>query len=623
MRPLVIALPAAALALLCASAPLAAHGGIWRPPSGGPTGPSGAGAPTTPGGGGGPATPGGRKASADLDRWEAWWYFQREAYLPRHTVARHERDLTTAAGSLLGRGNNGAPPTSALLPDEARATVLPVLLAALKDGNSEIVDAAAIALGRSVETDACGPFLDPLEKTLGHKVRSPQQAAALALGMLAAPEAAAILREVVSDSTAGRAAVGVSGPIDDLLRGLAALALGFCDDKESVTLLAKIARAPTTSRDLAGSAILGIGLHEKQSAFATVELVKLLEDATLDREVRAQVPIALQRLDGARALLPKMLELFKDPRTQNDVARSLAIALGNVALPEEGEIVEALLAAARHHDDPPTRHFAILALGRLFERAGPLNKDGEALRTKVHGEFMSMVRDTSRRTTRPYAALGLALIGRGERSAAAAAGGDGKPSLMTAASIKLLNQGFLFENEPSLRGAFTIALGLIGANESAGALRIELDSTQIPQLRGYLATALALMHDEAAIPRLRELLEDRSVSPDLRIDVARALGILGDRGFEPRLLELLGEADDIPRAAAFAKALGLLGSRRSVEALIALAQRHDLPNVRRAFAIVALGLLAEKTEMPWNVRYLIDANFTTPLRPLLEIYDIL
>jgi HEAT repeat protein len=618
MRPFLIALPAAALSLALASAPLVAHGGVWRPSGGDPTGPTGAGAPTTPGGGG-PATAAGRKTSGDLDHWEAWWYFQREAYLPRHTVARHERAVTSAAGSLTGRSNLGLPPASPLLPDEARATVLPVLLAALKDSSSEIVDAAAIALGRSVETSASGPFLDPLTRTLAHKVRSPQQAAALALGMLAAPEAAAVLRDVVLDNSAGRAAVGVAGPVDELLRGLAALALGFCDDRESVVVLARIAHAPDSGRDLAASAVLGLGLQSKQAAFATVELVKLLDDVTLDRDVRAQVPIALQRLDGARALLPRMLDLFKDPRTQHDVARSLAIALGNVALPEEAEVVEALLAASRHHDDPLTRHFAILALGRLFERAGPLNKEGEALRAKVHAEFLGEARDPTRRATRPYAALALALIGRGERAAAP----EAKPSLATEASIRCFNQGFLFENEPSLRGAFTIALGLIGATESAKALRIELDATQIPGLRGHLATALALMHDETALPRLRELLEDRSITPGLRIDVARALGMLGDRGFEGRLIELLSEADDIPRAAAFAKALGLLGGRRAAESLIALSQRHELPQLRRAFAIVALGLLAEKSELPWNVRYLIDANFTTPIRPLQEIFDIL
>src|SRR5262249_6635904 len=48
MRPFVIALPAAALALALASAPLRAHGGIWRPAGGGPTRPTGARAPAAP-----------------------------------------------------------------------------------------------------------------------------------------------------------------------------------------------------------------------------------------------------------------------------------------------------------------------------------------------------------------------------------------------------------------------------------------------------------------------------------------------------------------------------------------------------------------------------------------------
>jgi HEAT repeat protein len=610
----------ALLASLLLAPLLPAHGGVWRPAGGDPTAPGGAGAPTTPGKGGGPSTlGGGRKTAPDLDRWEAWWYFQREAYLPRHTVGRNERPVTSAAGSVVGRTAPDPAPDSPLLPEDARSLVLPVLVGALKDSSSEVVDAAAIALGRSVEPAASGPFLDPLQKTVAHKVRSPQQAATLALGMIEAPEGAAVLREIVQDTPAGRGVCGATGPIDDLLRGLAALALGFSDERASVGVLAAIARAGDSSRDLAASAVLGLGLHKKQSAFATIELVKLLEEPGLDRDVRAQVPIALQRLDGARALLPKMLELYRERRTPNDVARSLAIALGNVAQPDEAEIVDALLYSSRFHDDATTRHFALLALGRLYERAGPLSKEAEVLRTKVHGELLKEARDPQRRSTRPFAALALALIGRGERLASPGS----VPSAQTEASIRCFEQGFVGESEASLEGAFAISLGLIGATGSAKSMRAALDDTQIAALRGHLATALALLHDVDAIPRLRLLLEDRSVAPGLRIDVARALGMLGDKEFEPRLIELLGEAEDIPRAAAYAKALGLLGGRRSVEALVGMAQRHDVPTQRRSFAVVALGLLAEKSEQPWNVRYLIDANFTTPLRPLQEVFDIL
>jgi len=614
------AVPSALLASILLAPAALAHGGIWRPAGGDPTSPGGAGAPTTPGRGRGAATPGGgRSTSPDLDRWEAWWYFQREAYLPRHTVARHERPVTSGAGNRVGQTVAESPPDSPLLPEDARALVLPVLLGALKDGSSEVVDAAAIALGRSVEAAAAGPFLDPLQRTVAHKVRSPQQAATLALGIIEAPEGAAALREIVQDTPAGRGVCGATGPIDDLLRGLAALALGFSDERASVGVLAAIARAGDSSRDLAASAVLGLGLHKKQSAFATVELVKLLEEPTLDRDVRAQVPIALQRLDGARALLPKMLDLFRERRTPNDVARSLAIALGNVGLPDEEEIVDALLYSSRFHDDATTRHFALLALGRLYERAGPLSKEAEKVRAKVCAEMLKEARDPQKRTTRPFAALALALVGRGERLASPGSA----PSAQVEASIRCFEQGFLGESEASLQGAFAISLGLIGATGSTKAMRAALDETQIASLRGHLATALALLHDVDAIPKLRALLEDRSVVPGLRIDVARALGMLGDKDFEPRLIELLAEADDIPRAAAYAKALGLLGGRRSVEALVALAQRRDIPMQRRAFAVVALGLLAEKSEQPWNVRYLIDANFTTPLRPLQEVFDIL
>src|SRR6185369_12079097 len=135
------AVPSALLASLLLAPAALGHGGVWRPAGGDPTSPGGAGAPTTPGRGRGAATPGGgRSTTPDLDRWEAWWYFQREAYLPRHTVARHERAITSGAGSLVGHTVAESPPDSPLLPEDARALVLPVLLGALKDGNSEVVD---------------------------------------------------------------------------------------------------------------------------------------------------------------------------------------------------------------------------------------------------------------------------------------------------------------------------------------------------------------------------------------------------------------------------------------------------------------------------------------------------
>jgi HEAT repeat protein len=616
MRALVLA----PLLAACLSTSAFAHGGVWRPPGGDVSQPGSAGAPTTGGRGGATVGGGVRKGSPDLDRWDAWWYFQREAYLPRHTVGRTGgNDTLRTTGFLTGRAAPSAGPAGPLLPDDSRARVLPVLVAALKDRSAEVVDAAAVALGRSVETAAGGPFLPPLEKTLAHSQRTPQQAAVLGLGILGGAESAALLREIAVDSEAGRKLCDATGPLDDLLRGLAVLALGLTNQRENVAILAEVARSPQTPRDVAGSAVLALGLHRDSAPAAASELVKLLDDATLEREVRAQVPIALHRLPDTRGLLPRFVEMLRDEKTTPLVARSLTIALGNLALPEETEVVDLLLTTAKRHSDSGTRHFAMLSMGRLFERSATATEDAKALRQKAQEWLLVELREPDRRTNRPYAALALALIGRGDRASAV----DGRCSALSQLSGAKLLETFDDEKDPSLRGAIAISLGLLQPSGAGPKLVAELDLTENPVLKGYFATALGLLGERSAIPKLRALLQDRSLAPAVRIEVARALGMLEDRAFEQQLLELLARAEDLPQAAACAKAIGLLGGRASVDPLLALAQDANLPEFRRAFAVVSLGLLSEKTEMPWNAPYLIDANFTTLLRPLQEIFDIL
>lgn len=611
--PLVVGLAAAV-----GAAPSALpHGAVWRPPSDGVTNPGGAGAPTT--GGRGPSTGGvgARRSAPNLDRWEAWWYFQREAYLPRHAAGRLETQ-SSVPGYLSGRSDR-MPTDSPLLPSEARNRLLPYLITALRDESTEVVDAAAIALGRSVATGMAGPFLAPLQKTLAHAERTPRQAAVLGLGILGGPEAAALLREIVVDSGEGRRLCDATGPLDELLRGLAALALGLTDQRENIELLAGLARAPTADREIAAACVLALGHHASHAPFALAELARLLEDGSLDRDVRAQVPIALQRLPGGRALLGTLLRLLAEKSTSDEVSRSLVIALGALAQPDEAEVVEALLRAADDHTDSVTRHLALLSMGRVYERGGAPDDASAALRKRVQEKLLAEVRDPERRTNRAYAALALGIIGRGDRALAK----DGTASAMTGLVGAKLIEELEGARDPSLRGAFALALGLMGEPEAGPKLKTTLEGTSNPIEQGHLALACALAGERSAIPTLRERLGDRSLHPTVRIDCARALGLLEDRGFEGELLARMATADDLPQAAAYAKALGLLGGRAAVEPLLELAQTQSLPEFRRAFAVVALGLLAEKSELPWNAGYLIDANFTTLLRPLTEVFDIL
>jgi len=585
----------------------------------------GPGAPTTHGPSGpkapvnGPRTSGkgnyGRRSTNDGDRWEHWWAGQRELYLTRrHGVSITPRTLAGSTGT-----PSGAP--------DLRATILPILASALRDPSSDVADSAAIALGRCVRAEESGPIVPVLVASLRHPDRQVSDAAALGLGILGGTEAIRPLTELALDDDTGRSNCRSGGPIDTLLRSQAALALGLTRTPESLAPLTRLALASDTPRELAASAVLALGLAHDAAPAVAVSLVRLLDDRALDREVRAQVPIALARLPGtaARAALPKLVQLLGDRMTSDVLARSSAIALGRIATVEDGEVVDLLMIVTKQDEDFATRQFALLALGRIHERARE-STDRSALTAEVTARRTSAVQtflvDQLRRPTHkslaPYAALALGLFARGDANFEDAAA---SPAL--AATRKALADAFGDEADPSVAGAIAIALGLAGATDSAPLLRRELAQTANPTLRGHLAVALGLLRDPEALAPLTKLLADPAIPPAARIDVARGLAMVGDADLEERLLALLRQSGDTPSAIAYAKALGLVGSERAVASLAALTTDRTAPALQRAFAVVALGLIGEKTALPWNAPYLIDANYTVPLRALEEIADIL
>ena len=45
--------------------------------------------------------------------------------------------------------------------------------------------------------------------------------------------------------------------------------------------------------------------------------------------------------------------------------------------------------------------------------------------------------------------------------------------------------------------------------------------------------------------------------------------------------------------------------------------------LQRGFAEIALGILAEKSSLPWNVAFAVDANYRAKVDALSEILDLL
>ena len=90
---------------------------------------------------------------------------------------------------------------------------------------------------------------------------------------------------------------------------------------------------------------------------------------------------------------------------------------------------------------------------------------------------------------------------------------------------------------------------------------------------------------------------------------AIALGLLGDKSLVLELTEMLKEASSLATQASLASALGFIGDERSVEPLVQMLADSNLTDTARGFAAVALGIVADKEDLPWNSKMAVDVNY--------------
>ena len=55
--------------------------------------------------------------------------------------------------------------------------------------------------------------------------------------------------------------------------------------------------------------------------------------------------------------------------------------------------------------------------------------------------------------------------------------------------------------------------------------------------------------------------------------------------------------------------MGFIGDARSVDPLVGMLKDQELTGGARGFAAVALGIVAEKEELPWNAKFSVDINY--------------
>lgn len=637
------------LAFTMFTTPLLPHGGQYQGPADSSTGSASPGStvgpPTNPGGsaapgsgagtGGNLATAGprtsrnsGARGGADrgtqttsgeglietrgFEAWEFWWESNKDAFLD---LKARLGDRTIVSGStiaLTGKGKK-MPGSGTRRPSRSlvETDIIPAMLELARHStDGDIVDSAILALGRTSGDDTASLVLESAVPLLAHRELSVRSSTVLALGVLGSPAAVPTLQDILQDSTRGRALTG-GGSVHWLSRAFAALSLGLIGDATSTVVLKDtILRLGDKNSDIKVCAIVALGLATgSEQPAATDFLVELLNDKRMDPTIASYIPTSLGRLGDARAVQP-LLEVFMNRDSDNLLVQSAAIGLGQLAGMTDQAVVDALIDYVQQGKDQQARHFALIALARIGARDEEAADHAEGhtrLRSVLAREIDKKGKSKDHRS---WAALAGALY----------AGADAE---RRAFFIERIEVAYMKESNPSYLSAFAVALGLLDDTSFAPQILEDFNTRKESDFRGYAAVALGFLGSTEASDALRGLCQSKATPPTLRLQAATGLGLMRDPRAVDTLIGTMETATTLGVSSAVARALGLIGDRDSIAPLVRIAQDEDTQALTRAFACVALGLVGEKTDLPWNARIKAGNNYRAKVPSMAEVLDIL
>lgn len=623
------------------------HGGQYRGPGdtvppnlGGPgdtTPPSNPGGPATPGPAGpstsgpsGPATPGGpaggigprgattgglgRKRSAGgegFERWEFWWENNKEPLLNLKNRLGGQGNVTGSGGFLSGRGRKDDAGTSKRpTPEIIKSEIVPSLQKALKVDHPDILDSAVLALARIIKAEDAKLVLDDIYAVVGSRYQTAQQSATLSLGVLGSPEAIPNCYELMIDSGAGQKLVN-KGKVPVLVRAFAALSFGLINSPETVDKLIRvIERTPDKDKDIKSCAIIALGLMKDNDNRETVvnTLIKFMGDDKMDPFIKAAVPTSLGKL-GDRVALNSVVKTFKKNKQNDWMRQSCAIAMGQLGNIEDKEVLDLLMKCIKDGKNDQTRHFAYVALAQIGARDEDAEKHAD-IHKKLANFFLKEIVKPSKPTHKPWAALAGAIHAQ-------------KHEAYQSDVIDKVSEAFEKSNNPSYKGAMAVALGLLNAKRQAPILLEELTKTKDKALQGYICVSLGLMNYKAAAEKIRQIVSTEVTNFRLRLQAATSLGLMGDTEAVAILVKALQEGSTLSVTSSAAQALGRIGDVSAIGPLKEILEDDGANKLARAFAAVALGIIGEKSDLPWNSVISVNNNYRAKVDAISEVLDIL
>ncbi len=517
---------------------------------------------------GGSVPPGTADRPTAISNWETWWSANKEFHLRLHERMREDgTDVTPSAGENDEQGAERRARDDSL----KRAEMVPVFIKALQDKSFEVRTAAAIALGKMGDAQASTVLRDAAEKDKHKDVR---ESAVLALGMLGLDENVPYLLDILSDQKQ-----------NTRNRSFAAFGLGLTGGEDTAALLLRVANGRKKLQPpLVASVYVALGLTGSESVLPT------LRDAAAkhaDDNVRAFAILSLGRM-GDRAALGAVTRILDREKTAN-LRRSAAITLGKIAHADDTDAV-AQLERALEDTDPMVRHFAAVSLGEMANAA---------IRKRLRERLPK-----ARRADRPFFALALALADSVD-------------------SAPLVREALRTETAKDLQSGYCIALGIMGDAAAVPQIQALVQERGGIWLPGYAALALGMIGSRASAPLLRERLAIEN-DPRLRMNLAVGLGLLHDPMARTFLIETVRDTKaTIYERGSAAMSIGVLRLNSAATDLLDVYGNKKEQDLVRAMAIVALGILADPSEIPKLARFSIDNNYGVTVDPLNEVLSIL
>ncbi len=577
------------------------------------------------------------KRSAHTADWRDWW----NANAGPLREARPHRIKVTSESGLDGIGSDPMP----FVEPPSRRTVTTLLVPTLRHvlattdrKQPETIAASMVALAKASDDPAdvgriAAAFADSRLADSAH------EAAAIALGCFRRTKPPPAFDGAFYDGVRTK----LFGVLDDRnqsrrTRGFAALAIGILGDQANDRndvfatdgrmvirgLWLRLER-PDMDDDTAVAFLVALSLQNPRGVPSAVRtgLKRLAVSGDAGRRrrgalARSHAMLALARLgDGDGVAIAT--SIVNAPSEDANVRRSALLALGLLAprLDDgERERVAKLFLVHARKGEPNTSGLALISVAKLVSArhadGGPSAATISTLETlvdfAVRGSF----------EVRPFAAIAVGLVARPIGKAIDdIAFIDAREKALDKLRRVYADDG----DDPVMRGAFAIALGIAGDARA----RVQLEATIVsrrshPDLAAYACAGLGLMGNvpRSSIAALRSGLTGRS-SEILQFEAARALGLMGEAKTVPALVARLnGAATEIALSRAVTL-LGAVGDGSAIEPMCTLARRTTCSDLTRALACVGLGLLGDAERTPSLARLGADSNYLARNETLQEV----